>query len=830
MPDVTFSDQGAVTVAPKGTFDIQGAVTVASGATFDDEGTVTVEGTLEDAGLAANAVTVGAGATLGVSGILIVEASAFLDIKGEVEIHAGAIFKDQGTVKVEKSGLLSDVDAITVGVGALLDVAGQLTEGTGGVQDVYGSLVIETSGDLDIFGSVTIEQGATYTPLGTVTVESGGSLTNLAGEPPAISVSTDSIELGTSTDGIAGVAQSFTVSGSDLIADILMTAPLGVELSDDGGTSYSTTLDLAESGGTVGVTTILARLAATAQVGPVTGKIGVASTDAIEQDITVSGTVNPIALTAISTVSPDPRDIPVPSIEVTFNGPIDTGSLSSGALGLTDNGGAVTVSGVTLSLVSGTTYAISGLAPLTKVQGSYTLTFNAADIQDQNGSPGSGSMSTSWLMDTTPPTSTVSPLPRIGSGLVFPVTVTGTVPNEPAGSPTVDITSFAVYVSTNGGPWTLWLKDLTPSSSTANTASANYTGTSNTVYAFYTIATDNAGNTQAYKPAVEASTDLPNLDTPATQVTSSSVYNGDGTFTLSLSGTDAGGSGLAYFEVYVSIGAGTPVLIGPAIPAGVDNSSGTYQATTTYVMPSSDYGPSNTYKFYSVGIDAAGLEEPMHAMYDVSFSESYSEPAPANLAVSSLAVENGAAERSFIRSLDVNFNDANPSVLQSIVNSVNSPTVGNPAELTLTQYNLNGGGPPTPVPLKGLLDVIDNAIEIDFGTGGIGGNPSTTSANGYYTLTFSPTGSQPGVGSTHHFYRLLGDVNGDGTVDQNDLNEIAAARGQSVTQIATAINQPASGLTALSMDGNGDGSVNTTDLALATKSKGNSLGKNLPLG
>ncbi len=60
-----------------------------------------------------------------------------------------------------------------------------------------------------------------------------------------------------------------------------------------------------------------------------------------------------------------------------------------------------------------------------------------------------------------------------------------------------------------------------------------------------------------------------------------------------------------------------------------------------------------------MGIDAAGLEEPMHAMYDDSFSESYSEPAASNLAVSSLAVENGAAERSYIRYLDVNFNDAN---------------------------------------------------------------------------------------------------------------------------------------------------------------------------
>ena len=126
--------------------------------------------------------------------------------------------------------------------------------------------------------------------------------------------------------------------------------------------------------------------------------------------------------------------------------------------------------------------------------------------------------------------------------------------------------------------------------------------------------------------------------------------------------------------------------------------------------------------------------------------------------------------------------------------------------------------------------MIDNAIEIDFGAGGIGGNAGTTAADGYYALSFTPTGGQAGTGSTHHFYRLLGDVNGDGIVDQNDLNEIAAARGQSVSQIAAAIGQPASGLTPLSMDVNGDGSVNNTDLLLATKSKGNSLKKGLPLG
>ena len=426
-------------------------------------------------------------------------------------------------------------------------------------------------------------------------------------------------------------------------------------------------------------------------------------------------------------------------------------------------------------------------------------------------------------MDTTPPTSTVSPLPKVGTSLVFPVTVTGTVPTQPAGSPTVDITSFALYDQTNGGSWTLW-KNLTPVG-TSNTASANFTGASNTVYAFYTVATDNAGNTQAKNPTVEASTDLPNLKTPATQVTSSSTYNGDGTFTLNLTGTDAGGNGLAYFEVYVAIGAGTPtpVLADPAIPAGVPDSTGTYHATITYVMPATDYGPSNSYRFYSVGIDSVGLEEPMHPMYDVSFNESYSEPQAAHLTVSSLTVENGAAERSFIRYLDLNFNDATPSVLQAIANSVNDPTDDGPAELTLTQYGLDGSGPGTAVSLKGLAEVIDNAIEIDFGANGLGGSPDTTTADGYYALSFSPTGNQPGVAATHHFYRLLGDVNGDGMVDQNDINAIAAARGLSSIQIANAIGQSATGLTPLSMDVNGDGLVNTIDQALASLYKGRKL-------
>jgi hypothetical protein len=530
----------------------------------------------------------------------------------------------------------------------------------------------------------------------------------------------------------------------------------------------------------------------------------------------------PLGVRSIGAISPNPRNTAVSAIDVTFNEAIETGSLPAGALTLTDDGQPVAVSGLSASLVSGTTYAISGLSAATAAQGLYTLTINAADLLDASGDAGAGTLSTSWLMDTTPPTTAIA-VPSSPSSLTFPVTITGNIPAQPAGSPTVDVTAFAVYVSTNGGAWTLY-NSFIPTSGTPNTVSFNFTGKSDTVYSFYAVATDNAANTAAYNPTVEACINLPALNVPVTQVNSSSAYNGDGTFTLNLSGTDAGGNGLAYFEVYVAINAQTPVLVGPAIPAGAA-SGGTYSATTTYVLPSADDGSSNSYKFYSVGIDAAGIVEPMHSLADATFSEAYSEPSASQLALDSITVENGAAERSFVRYLDLNFNDATPGVLQAIVNAVN----GGSSELTLTQYDLTGQNPVGTVSLKGLLSLVDDAIEIDFGAGGVGGAASTTAADGYYALTFtSPAGG--GQSSTHHFYRLLGDGDGSGTVDQLDLSDIAVARGQSVSLIAAATGQPASSLTPLSMDVNGDGTVNNTDLLLATKSKGRSLGNGLPLG
>ncbi len=103
-----------------------------------------------------------------------------------------------------------------------------------------------------------------------------------------------------------------------------------------------------------------------------------------------------------------------------------------------------------------------------------------------------------------------------------------------------------------------------------------------------------------------------------------------------------------------------------------------------------------------------------------------------------------------------------------------------------------------------------------FGADGVGGNANTTGGDGYYELDVT-------VGTTtfeHHFYRLLGDVTGDGVVNNSDLTDIASE---------LALSSP-TGYTPLSADVNGDGTVTSMDVTLATRAKGHKLGSGLPLG
>ena len=92
------------------------------------------------------------------------------------------------------------------------------------------------------------------------------------------------------------------------------------------------------------------------------------------------------------------------------------------------------------------------------------------------------------------PTGVVSPLPDVSAALTFPVSWSGV--DDAGGS---GVGTFDVYVSDNGGPWSLWQNQTTA-------LTADYTGVEYHTYDFYAVAYDNVGNAEANIPGIEAST------------------------------------------------------------------------------------------------------------------------------------------------------------------------------------------------------------------------------------------------------------------------------------------------------------------------------------
>ncbi len=89
--------------------------------------------------------------------------------------------------------------------------------------------------------------------------------------------------------GVASAPQTYTVEGSNLEADISISAPAGFEISTD-GVNYASSLTLTHSGGVVAETTIHVRLFS-ATAGNFSGNIAHTSTDADTQNAAVSGAV-----------------------------------------------------------------------------------------------------------------------------------------------------------------------------------------------------------------------------------------------------------------------------------------------------------------------------------------------------------------------------------------------------------------------------------------------------------------------------------------------------------------------------------------------------------
>lgn len=169
-----------------------------------------------------------------------------------------------------------------------------------------------------------------------------------------------------------------------------------------------------------------------------------------------------------------------------------------------------------------------------------------------------------------------------------------------------------------------------------------------------------------------------------------------------------------------------------------------------------------------------------------------------------LTVNHGSANRSFVQYADVQFD--NVSGLASLISG---------GHVHLVKHALNVANPAsdpnavTIAPSAYALSVVDHAIEFSFGAAGLGGNATSTFGDGYYEIDID------GYGQPLFFDRLLGDVNGDGTVNSNDVNLVTQNMGVSIPGMVVNVE--------------GDGSVTSADRTITLKARGHAVGPGLHL-
>jgi len=147
------------------------------------------------------------------------------------------------------------------------------------------------SSNLNISGNVRIRIRLTTTP-GTTGDRRMNiddlSITDFAGSTPSITT-TGTLTSFTTTAGTASAAQTFSVTGTNLTANITVTAPTDFEVASDGAT-YGGTATITQSGGSASGT-VSVRIKASALKGAKSGNITLASTGATGVNVAVTGTV-----------------------------------------------------------------------------------------------------------------------------------------------------------------------------------------------------------------------------------------------------------------------------------------------------------------------------------------------------------------------------------------------------------------------------------------------------------------------------------------------------------------------------------------------------------
>ena len=177
--------------------------------------------------------------------------------------------------------------------------------------------------------------------------------------------------------------------------------------------------------------------------------------------------------------------------------------------------------------------------------------------------------------DTTAPASTVAALPP-ASYSHFNVSWSGDDGADGSG-----VSTFDVFVSDNGGPFAPWLQGTTLSGSI-------FAGESGHTYAFYSLATDGAGNHETAPLAPQAQTTVSLVNSPPTiSVVPSVALNSGETLSLDVTASDPDAGQVLQF------------ILGPGAPGGVSVNPATGHLT----WPTPDIIGTNTYNLAVIVTD-----------------------------------------------------------------------------------------------------------------------------------------------------------------------------------------------------------------------------------
>jgi len=229
----------------------------------------------------------------------------------------------------------------------------------------------------------------------------------------------------------------------------------------------------------------------------------------------------------------------------------------------------------------GTGYVTFSVMPKASLADGTAISNTASIVFDVNAAIATNTVTNT--IDTTAPISAVDALPATTTSTSIPVSWSG---SDPSGS---GIAGFNIFVSINGGAYSVWLPATT-------LTSATYTGLVNNSYSFYSMATDNVGHQQQAAGQVQTTTiSATALATPKMTVTPnpSSITTAQAlTVTVAVSGgsgnpTPTGtvtlsGGGFTSTAATLSSGSATIAIPANSLKSGIDTLTVTYGGDSNY--------------------------------------------------------------------------------------------------------------------------------------------------------------------------------------------------------------------------------------------------------